>query len=150
MLAAGPSDAPVQGIDARDLGAFVLDRVETGDSDTYGVIGPAEPATTADVLESARSAAGADTSFVWADPAFVRGLGEIHETWFPMWHPHLPGFHAYDAAKATSAGLRPRPFDRTIADTLAWDRDRGTPPLAAGVPPDKEGELLAAWRARAS
>jgi 2'-hydroxyisoflavone reductase len=67
-----------------------------------------------------------------------------------MWHPHLPGFHAYDAAKATAAGLRPRPFERTIADTLAWDRDRGAPPLDAGVPSDKEGELLVAWRARAS
>ncbi len=150
MLAAGPSDALVQGIDARDLGAFVLDRVEARDSDTYGVVGPAEPATTADVVEGARSAAGADTSFVWVDPTFVLALGEIHETWFPMWHPHLPGFHAYDAAKATAAGLRPRPFDRTIADTLAWDRERGAPSLAAGVPPDKERELLDAWRARAS
>lgn len=150
MLAAGPPDAPIQGIDARDLGAFVLDRVEARDSTTYGVVGPAEPATTADVVDGARNAAGADTSFVWVDPAFVRALGEIHETWFPMWHPHQPGFHAYDAAKATAAGLRPRPFDRTIADTLAWDRDRGAPPLAAGVPPDKEGELLDAWRARAS
>jgi 2'-hydroxyisoflavone reductase len=150
MLAAGPPDAPVQGIDARDLGAFVLDRVEADDADTYGVVGPAEPATTADVVEGARRAAGADTSFEWVDPRFVLALGEIHETWFPMWHPHLPGFHAYDAAKATAAGLRPRPFDRTIADTLAWDRDRGAPPLAAGVPADKERELLASWRARAS
>ena len=54
--------------------------------------------TTTDVVDGARNAAGADTSFVWVDPAFVRALGEIHETWFPMWHPHQPGFHAYDAA----------------------------------------------------
>jgi 2'-hydroxyisoflavone reductase len=150
MLAAGPPDAPVQGIDARDLGAFVVDRVEAHDSDTYGVVGPAEPATTVDVVERARAAAGADTSFVWTDPAFVLALGEIHETWFPMWHPHLPGFHAYDATKATAAGLRARPFARTVADTLAWDRDRGAPPLAVGLPADKERELLDAWRARAS
>ena len=96
------------------------------------------------------AAAGADTSFVWADPDFVLGLGEIHETWFPMWHPHLPGFHAYDAAKATAAGLRPRPFDETIADTLAWDRDRGAPPLAGGHGRrSEERELLAEWRLRA-
>jgi 2'-hydroxyisoflavone reductase len=65
-----------------------------------------------------------------------------------MWHPHLPGFHAYDPAKALAAGLRPRPFAETIADTLAWDRERGAPPLAAGLPPDKERDLLDAWRAR--
>jgi 2'-hydroxyisoflavone reductase len=150
MLAAGPPDAQLQGIDARDLAAFVLDRIEGEDTDTYGVVGPAEPATTAGVVEAARSAGRADTSFVWADPAFVLELGEIHETWFPMWHPHLPGFHAYDAARATAAGLRPRPFAQTIADTLAWDRERGAPPLAAGLPAEKERELLTAWRARAS
>ncbi len=59
MLAAGPPDAPIQGIDARDLGTFVLDRVEASDTDTYGVVGPAEPATTADVVEAARTAGGA-------------------------------------------------------------------------------------------
>jgi 2'-hydroxyisoflavone reductase len=148
MLAAGPPSAPIQGIDARDLGAFVLGRIEANDTSTYGVVGPADPATTADVVETARSAAGADTTFVWADQGWVLGLGDAHEVWFPMWHPHLPGFHAYDAAKATTAGLRPRPFRETIADTLAWDRERGAPALAAGLPADKERELLDAWRAR--
>jgi 2'-hydroxyisoflavone reductase len=150
MLAAGPSDASIQGIDARDLGTFALDRIEASDTDTYGVVGPAEPATMTGVLESARSASGADTMFVWADPDWVRGLGDRHETWFPMWHPHLPGFHAYDAGKATAAGLRPRPFDDTIADTLEWDRQRGLPPLEAGMTPEKERELLHEWRALAS
>ncbi|HWL90416.1 MAG TPA: NAD-dependent epimerase/dehydratase family protein [Actinomycetota bacterium] len=148
MLAAGPPDASIQGIDARDLGTFVLDRIEASDTDTYGVVGPAEPTTTAGVLESARLAGGADTTFVWADQEFVRGLGGQYETWFPMWHPHLPGFHAYDAGKATAAGLRPRPFDETVADTLAWDRQRGLPPLGAGMTSDKERELLSRWRAQ--
>jgi len=148
MLAAGPPDASIQGIDARDLGTFVLDRIEASDADTYGVVGPAEPATMAGVLESARSAGDADTTFVWADQDFVLGLGDRHETWFPIWHPHLPGFHAYDAGKATTAGLRPRPFDETIANTVAWDRERGSPPLKAGMTPEKERELLSDWRAR--
>jgi nucleoside-diphosphate-sugar epimerase len=148
MLAAGPPGASIQGIDARDLGTFVLDRIEAGDTDTYGVVGPAEPATMADVLEAARSAGGADTAFVWADQDWVLGLGDRHETWFPMWHPQLPGFHAYDAKKATAAGLRPRPFEETIAETLDWDRRRGLPPLQAGMTPETEGELLAQWRAR--
>jgi 2'-hydroxyisoflavone reductase len=148
MLAPGPPDAPIQGIDARDLGVFVVERIEASDTDTYGVVGPAEPATTSSVLESARSAGAADTTFVWADLDFVLGLGERRETWFPMWHPHLPGFHTYDAGKAAAAGLRPRPFDETIADTLAWDRQRGLPPLEAGMTREKERELLFEWGAR--
>jgi 2'-hydroxyisoflavone reductase len=147
MLAPGPPDASIQGIDARDLGVFVVERIEASDTDTYGVVGPAEPATTVSVLESARSAGGADTTFVWADQEFVLGLGERRETWFPMWHPHLPGFHTYDAGKATAAGLRPRLFHETIADTLAWDRQRGLPPLEAGMTPEKERELLFEWNA---
>jgi 2'-hydroxyisoflavone reductase len=149
MLASGPPDASIQGIDARDLGTFVLDRIEVSDTDTYGVVGPGEPATMADVLASARSAGDADTTFVWADQEWVLGLGDGYETWFPMWHPHLPGFHAYDAKKATAAGLRPRPFDQTIADTLGWDRERGLPSLVAGMTSKKEAELLSEWRARA-
>jgi 2'-hydroxyisoflavone reductase len=148
MLASGPPGASIQGIDARDLGTFVLDRIEASDTDTYGVVGPAEPATMAGVLEAARSAGGADTEFVWADQDWVLGLGDRHETWFPMWHPQLPGFHAYDATKAMAAGLRPRPFEETIAETLEWDRRRGLPPLEAGMTPETEGELLAEWRAR--
>jgi 2'-hydroxyisoflavone reductase len=150
MLAAGPPDASIQGIDARDLGTFVLERIEASDTDTYGVVGPAEPATTAGVLESARSAGGANTTFVWADQEFVLGLGDQRETWFPMWHPHLPGFHTYDPGKATAAGLRPRPFDETIADTLAWDRRRGSPPLEAGLTEANERELLEAWQVRSA
>lgn len=145
MLAPGPPDAPIQGIDARDLGAFAVARIVAGDVATYGVVGPGEPATMTDLLEGARAAAGADTDFAWVDEDFVRGLGEERESWFPMWHPHLPGFHTYDAARATGAGLRPRPFAQTIADTLAWDRDRGSPPLEAGLTEEREAELLAAW-----
>ncbi|HYY08889.1 MAG TPA: hypothetical protein VFA25_09840, partial [Actinomycetota bacterium] len=143
-------DAPFQGIDARDLGAFVLDRIEAGDTATYGVVGPAEPATMADVLSAARAAGEADTRFTWVDPAFLAAIGDERETWLPIWHPDLPGFHAYDASKAMAAGLRPRPFAETIADTLAWDRDRGFPPLETGLGPEKERELLAAWRERAA
>jgi 2'-hydroxyisoflavone reductase len=147
MFAPGPPDAPVQGIDARDLGTFVVERIEAGDTETYGVVGPREPATMADVLEAARSAAGADTQLDWVDQEFVLGLGDDVETLFPMWHPQLPGFHAYDASKALGAGLRPRPFAETVADTLAWDRGRGSPPLKAGYDHERERDLLAAWDA---
>jgi 2'-hydroxyisoflavone reductase len=148
MFAPGSPDAPIQGIDARDLGTFVVGRIEAGDTGTYGVVGPREPMTMADVLEAARTAADADTRFEWVDQDFVFGLGDEAETLFPMWHPQLPGFHAYDASRALDAGLRPRPFAETVADTLAWDRDRGSPPLKAGYDDQRERELLAAWDER--
>jgi 2'-hydroxyisoflavone reductase len=56
--------------------------------------------------------------------------------------------HTYDAAKAVAAGLRYRPFAQTVADTLAWDQQRGQPDLRAGLSTEMERELLAAWHSR--
>ena len=58
------------------------------------------------------------------------------------------GTHTYDGTKALKAGLRCRPFERTVADTLDWDAARGRPELKVGIPPDKEKELLEDWRSR--
>lgn len=35
------------------------------------------------------------------------------------------------------------PLEVTAADTLAWDRARGEPPLAGGYPPEEEQAVLA-------
>jgi 2'-hydroxyisoflavone reductase len=148
MLAPGPPEAGFQVVDVRDLAAFLIDRMEAADADVYGVVGPAEPINMRDVLETARTASGVDTTFRWVDEGFLHALGPETGQWLPMWHPELPGFHAYDARKAVAAGLRHRPFADTVADTLAWDDERGRPPLRAGLPAGKERELLDAWRSR--
>jgi 2'-hydroxyisoflavone reductase len=35
------------------------------------------------------------------------------------------------------------PLAVTIADVLAWDRDRGEPPIDAGISPAEEAALVA-------
>ena len=65
-----------------------------------------------------------------------------------MWEPEFPGVHTYDAAKAVAAGLHHRPLTETVADTLAWDRQRGLPDLSTGLSREKEAELLASWHSR--
>lgn len=144
MVAPGPSVAPFQVVDVRDLATFMLDRIRAGGSGVYGVVGPGEPITMRDVLETARNAAGANTRFTWASEAFLHGLGDEVQSWFPMWEPDT-AVHSYDARKAIAAGLRHRPFAQTVADTLTWDVDRGRPDLRRGLSAQKEAELLAAW-----
>ncbi|HJP65532.1 MAG TPA: epimerase, partial [Actinomycetota bacterium] len=146
MLAPGPPDAPFQVVDVRDLADFMLSRIEAGDTDTYGLVGPDRPITMRDVLEVARAVAGAGTELTWVDEAFLRRLDDDVETLLPMWHPDSPGAHTYDAGRAVRAGLRRRGFEETVRDTLAWDRRRGTPPLPGRVSAQREGELLRAWR----
>ena len=127
----------------RDLAIFMLDRITARDTGIYGVVGPSEPIAIRDVLETGRDAADANTSLTWASEAFLNGLGDEVQIWFPMWEPGS-GAHTYDAGKAVDAGLRHRPFRDTVGDTLAWDADRGPPDLRRGLSAQKEGELLSA------
>ena len=145
MLAPGPPDAPLQVLDVRDLADFMVSRIEQGSVGVYGTVGPAEPITMRDLLETVREVAGADTSFVWVDQEFLHARGGEVEDWFPLWEPHLPGLHTYDGGKAKTDGLRHRPLADTVADTLAWDRDRGRPAFRRRLTPQAERELLEAW-----
>ena len=146
MLAPGPADAPFQVVDVRDLGAFMLDRIEARDAGAYGVVGPGEPITMEEVLETARDLAKADTTFTWVAEDTLHKLGDEQYTLFPMWHPDDEGAHTYDPSKAKAAGLKHRPYPETVADLLAWDRDRGLPALKVGLSPERERELLEASR----
>ncbi|HLU83210.1 MAG TPA: hypothetical protein VKZ43_07380, partial [Trueperaceae bacterium] len=49
------------------------------------------------------------------------------------------------SARATAAGLDTRPLSDTVADVLAWDNERGSPTLKAGLSPEREAALLAEW-----
>jgi nucleoside-diphosphate-sugar epimerase len=147
MLAPGPPDAPFQVLDVRDLASFTIDRIEASDTGAYGVVGPDEETTMQGALEAGRDVAGADTTLTWLPTAFLfERIGDERSRWFPMWLPQYPGIHRYDASKALGAGLQRRPLSETIADTLAWDDQRGKPALRVGLPPETESELLAAWR----
>jgi 2'-hydroxyisoflavone reductase len=47
------------------------------------------------------------------------------------------------AAKARVAGMPATPLPVTIADVLAWDRERGEPPLDRGFTPEQQAQVLA-------
>jgi 2'-hydroxyisoflavone reductase len=148
MLAPAPPDYGLQWVDARDLAAFVLRLAEARTGGVFGVVDRAPTSTISEVIETASAAAGSDVSVTYADEAWVReqlGHGELDE--FPLWWPEVPGVHAYDPSRAFAAGLECRPPAETIRDTLAWDRTRPqTWPMKVGLDPDRERELLDAYR----
>lgn len=139
MLAPGSGEDGVQFVDARDLGGFVVGALEHGASGAFNADGP--PRTLAALLEACARVAGATTRVVWVpeDEVRKRRLEEL----FPMWDGSEYGQVVMDASKARADGLVNRPAEETIADTLAWDRDRGLPPLKAGISPEREAQLLA-------
>jgi 2'-hydroxyisoflavone reductase len=151
MLAPAPADYGLQWVDARDLAAFVLALAEGATPGVYGVVDRAPTMTLGGLIAETAAVAGADTRVAWVDDAFIAEAfaGEAddpHEA-FPLWWPEAPGFHAYDPSRAFEAGLTCRAPIETVRDTLAWDRTRPQDALEAGLDPDLERSLLAAWHA---
>lgn len=155
MLAPGSPNRHVQFVDVGDLGAWLVHIAEERITGTFNATGPEPPVTMGEVLETCRRVGGTDARLVWADEDFLleQGAGPWME--LPLW---LPGSEASllqaDVSAAVLGGLRFRPLEDTVRDTLEWSR-AGSPggKLAsgldigeAGLRPEREAELLAAWR----
>jgi 2'-hydroxyisoflavone reductase len=131
-------DQPVQVVDARDLARLVIALVEEDRPGTYNAVGPADPVTLEELIRICAKAAGADIDVVPVPPDSV-------DPGFPLVLPDTSWdvMSRRSAAAAHAAGMPRTPLETTAADTLAWDRDRGEPPLAVELSPEREAELLA-------
>ena len=70
----------------------------------------------------------------------------------PLWIPDsmkMDGFLAVDIHKALQGGLKFRPLNETVRDTLGWEATRGVVERKAGLDPGKEKMVLDEWRQRA-
>jgi 2'-hydroxyisoflavone reductase len=147
MLAPAPPEQPLQWIDARDLAAFVL-RVCTDDiPGTFNIATPPRRHSLGELLETSADAGDVALDVAWCDDAFIRAHGLVvteDNDPFPLMTPDEPNAHLFDTSRAVGAGLTFRPLAETVADTLAWDRERGVDTLQAGLSRDRERELLGA------
>jgi nucleoside-diphosphate-sugar epimerase len=143
ILVPGPPEAPAQLIDARDLGSFTIGLVERGETGPFLGVGPASSITFAEMVASCMESVGSEAMLVWADPARLTSLGVHIETELPLWHePADYELCRCDPSTSIGAGLRFRPIAETVRDTLAWDQERGTPPLRGTLTPEREREVL--------
>ena len=143
VLAPAPPEAPVQFIDARDLGAWIVHATERSLGGTYNATG--KSMTFERLLETCRRVSGSDAEIAWVPSAELveAGVGEWME--LPLWiaAPEFAAMQRADVSRALANGLTFRPLEETIRDTLAWDAQR-TEPRAEGVglTPERERELL--------
>jgi 2'-hydroxyisoflavone reductase len=146
VLAPLPADADAQVIDARDLAEWFVGAAETGLAGTFNAVGPVM--TRERVIETCRTVAGTDSELVWVEPDFLneQGVGEWME--LPLWlyDEKYRGMLSVDAAPAFAAGLRTRPLEETVRDTLTWALG-GEAPIEppAGLDREKEQVVLDAW-----
>jgi 2'-hydroxyisoflavone reductase len=150
VLAPQPADAPVQVIDVRDLAGWTVKMVERGETGIYNATGPAQQLTMGDVMESCLRAAGENAFLTWLPPDFLNEKKVTPWIDLPLWLPgeETAGVMAVNIDKAIGAGLTFRPLSETIRDTLSWAKGRPDDhEWRAGLTPEKEDELLDAWRA---
>ena len=154
MAVPGTPDDPVQVIDVRDLAAFMLRLVERGAFGNFNAVTAPGELTQGKVVESCRRVSGADTKFTWIDEDWLQQFLKPEELRFAPWNPVRgadAGASLTAIQRSLAEGLRSRPLDETVRDTLAWHETRPAERRAAlrsGLSREREAELLAAWHAR--
>jgi len=131
--------APMQIIDVRDLGAFLLRCAATGAAGAFDGVGPFD--STASVLTEITPPDVA-ARLIEVDSATLAAAGIK----LPMMldDPNDAVISSRPGRLARAAGLSTRTVAETAAATRQWDDDRGRPPLTKGPTRQQERALLLA------
>ena len=119
LVPGAPAD-PVQIIDVRDLGAWLITLIEQGTMGTFNATGPKDRLAWGDLIQSCRKATKSGHTLTWVPGDWIHKQAEEV---FPIWAPYLAdtrGFHTWRNTRAVKAGLKFRPYGDTVADTLHW------------------------------
>ena len=154
ILAPGTPNDAVQYIDAEDLGQWMVRVGEEHTIGTFNATGPKSPTNIAEMLYGIKAVTSSDAHFTWVAADFLSANQVRAWSDMPVWMPptgRTAGFMAVNCSKAFAAGLTVRPLADTAKHTLDWYKTR---PAAeqekarAGLAPEKEKTVLAAWHAK--
>src|SRR6185503_7978744 len=152
VLAPGNGKDPAQIIDARDLAAWIVECVEQKQMGTFNTTGPKDAITMHELLDLCHAGIGGSTArFVWVDTDFLEKKEVAPWTDLPVWTGKDRGMASVSSKRAIERGLKFRPIGNTAGDTLTWWKtlpaERREKPKV-GLTPQREAEVLAAWKAR--
>jgi 2'-hydroxyisoflavone reductase len=154
MAVPGTPADPIQIVDVRDLVAFMMGLVERQVDGYFNAVTAPGAITMGGLMDTCREVTGAGTQLTWIDEDFLAEKLKPEEMNFAPWGP-MRGVEAGGSLTGMQAsadqGLKARPLADTVRDTLAWHETRPAERKAAlrsGFTPEKEAEILAAWKAR--
>jgi nucleoside-diphosphate-sugar epimerase len=136
----GRPEQPIQVVDSRDLARLVVQLLADDRAGAFHAVGPAEPITMSGLIQICAAAAGAQVEVVPVPP-------ETAPQPFPLIRTDWTS-QQRSPARARAAGMTARPLVVTARDVLAWDRERGEPPLTGGFSPGQEQAVLARHASR--
>jgi 2'-hydroxyisoflavone reductase len=144
VLAPAPPEEKVQFVDVRDLGSWLVSLAEGHVTGAFNAVNQGVPWR--ELLETCRQVAGSNAEIVWVDGDFLFDQGVEQWMGLPMWmhEEEWKNIHQTDVSRAMAAGLTIRPLPDTVRATL----DEAETTDEAGLTPEREAELLAAWQAR--
>jgi 2'-hydroxyisoflavone reductase len=137
-------------IEVRDLAEFTAACAEHRYSGDFDLCNPPRSVSMGQLLESGRKISRAGKKVTWVDAKFIEAQ-KFTGNEIPIWSP-TEGESAeaslVESARAVAKGLKFRPLDLTVSDTLAWHATR--PPerrekLRAGLTPEQTRALLQRW-----
>ena len=131
----GDPRQPVQVVDSRDLARLVVQLLTDDRPGAFHAVGPATPVTLGELVETCARAAGTEVEIVPVPLAAA-------SPFFPLLRTNWPS-QQRSPARARAAGMPATALEVTAADVLAWDRQRGEPPLDGGFTPEQEQAVLA-------
>jgi nucleoside-diphosphate-sugar epimerase len=144
ILAPAPPDRLSQFVDVRDLATWALELCEQDVGGTFNATNEGVPF--GELLATCHAVAGADSRVTWVPDEFLLAneVGEWME--LPLWiaDPALRFADRVDVTRALGAGLRFRPLDDTVRGAL----EEAETTEAAGLTPEREATVLAAWHGR--
>lgn len=153
VLVPGDGLDPIQVIDGRDLGEWMIRLAESRAFGVFNAVGPDYTLTTDAMLHGIQAVTGGGVQLTHVTPQFL----DEHKVELPIWVPRADnpyaGYGQVSNARAIAAGLTFRPLATTVADLLAWFRDLPADRQAkprAGISREREAELLKLWKARAA
>ena len=151
ILVPGDGNDPIQILDGRDLGEWMIRLAETGTIGTFNACGPDYPLSMDAMLYGCQAVTGGGMTLTHVSPAFL----DEQQVGLPIWVPSkdnpYAGYGAVSNERAIAAGLTFRPLATTVQDLLAWFHSlpaERQAKLGAGITREKEAELLKAWHAR--
>ena len=133
MLAPGSESDPVQIIDVRDLGSWMVSQAIAQTHGVFNLVGPEKKLSMGEFLSTCKRVTKSDARWVWISADKLKQAGVLDHV--PIWVPPSDiGMAQVSHARAIKTGLTFRPLSATITDTLAWWQT---------LPPERQAKVRA-------